>query len=69
MKETQTATLTQAAAAMAQAIGEDLKPDAERNLQFFHGLAFILARLLKSPRLLLGAAKTAEQYLEQKVEA
>lgn len=63
MNENQKDRMAKIAAAAAAAIGEDLKPQDAPQLQFFHGLAWILAHLLKSPRLLLGAAKQAEQYL------
>ena len=42
-----------------------MKPEEKPQVQFFHGLAWMLAHLLKSPRLLLGAAKTAESYLPE----
>jgi hypothetical protein len=63
MNEKQKDNLAKAAAACAATIGEDLKPDEKPQVQFFHGLAWMLAHLLKSPRLLLGAAKQAEAYL------
>ena len=50
---------------MAATIGEDLKPEEKPQVQLFHGMAWMLAHLLKSPRLLLGAAKTAESYLPE----
>lgn len=65
MNETQKDRMAKAAAAMAATIGEDLKPEEKPQVQFFHGLAWMLAHLLKSPRLLLGAAKTAESYLPE----
>ena len=64
MNETQKDNLTKAAAAMACTIGESLKPNEPPQNQFFHGWAWMMAHLLKSPRLLMGAAKTAETYLE-----
>ena len=63
MNETQKDRLAKVAAAMAATIGEDLKPEEKPQVQLFHGMAWMLAHLLKSPRLLLGAAKQAEAYL------
>lgn len=63
MNENQKDRMAKIAAACAAHVGEDLKPADPPQLQFFHGLAWILAHLLKSPRLLLGAAKQAEAYL------
>lgn len=63
MNEKQKDNLAKAAAACAATVGMDLKPDEAPNVQFFHGLCWTLAHLLKTPRLLLGAAKTAETYL------
>ena len=56
--------LAKVAAAVASTIGEELKPTEPPQHQFFHGMAWILAHLLKSKNLLRGAAVTAETYLE-----